>query len=125
MYEEDLIDVVGTHYTDYPMGRDFFHSLYRMHKDALADGAKQAIDAIFGPLDTNDNDNKNGNDNNKNKSISPLFSLLAIIPIGIGIFFYIAWMKQKKSSNDAVIEDKKQVNLTPNRNLIPSDLERS
>lgn len=55
--EETIVTDVSTHYTDYAIGRDFFHELYRMHRDALSDGARKAIDKIFGPEGDESNSN--------------------------------------------------------------------
>ena len=62
--EELVATDVSTHYTDYAIGRDFFHELYRMHRDALSDGARKAIDKIFGPESGDVSSSSNNDDNN-------------------------------------------------------------
>jgi hypothetical protein len=94
-YEEEIISLIGTHYTDYPMGRDFFHSFYRMHKDALADGAKKALDEIFGPLesvsDDEDDQNEEKSSNDDSQEIPRVYlGFLGILFIpGLMIGFYL------------------------------------
>lgn len=106
-----------------------------MHKDALADGAKLAIDKIFGALPTNDDDsgkdNKNDSNNNSNSNITinkkylPLLSLL-IIPIGLSVFGLIVWMRESSSSTSTKrVDEKKEVYLSSNHNLIGADVEKS
>ena len=46
--EEAIINTVGKHFIDLPMGTAFFHDVTRMHHDALMDGATLACDKIFG-----------------------------------------------------------------------------
>lgn len=87
------------------MGRDFFHSLYRMHKDALADGAKLALDQIFGPLpeatddDGNNEDNGNGSDKNNSSSSWNYWWLLALLFIpGLMIGIYFGMRNRRKKT---------------------------
>jgi hypothetical protein len=94
-YEEEIISLIGTHYTDYPMGRDFFHSFYRMHKDALADGAKKALDEIFGPLESvsddedDQNEEKSSNDDSQEIPRAYLGFLGILFIPGLMIGFYL------------------------------------
>ena len=46
--EESIINTVGKHFIDEPMGTAFFHDAARMHHDALMDGATLACNKIFG-----------------------------------------------------------------------------
>lgn len=133
LYEEEIIDVIGTHYNDYPMGRDFFHSLYRMHKDALADGAKKALDVIFGPLeeqtddDNDDNNQQNGDSNDSNGNSAKYFAILGLLFVPgllIGAYFGL-----KRGNNRRRRSLSREIDITTNTstNIIhatKTDIER-
>jgi hypothetical protein len=108
VYEEDVMDVIGTHYTDYPMGRDFFHSMYRMHKDALADGAKKALDKIFGtapsPTPVNDDDQEEegkggkGDDQDTSEKLLWLLALLFVPGVVVGGWVGMRIQRQRQQT---------------------------
>ena len=77
--EEMVVNDIATHYTDYPMGRDFFHSLYRMHSDALADGSQKAIDKIFGPEESFDSTTTSGDNGSDDKDQVFFWKVLALV----------------------------------------------
>jgi hypothetical protein len=92
--EEMVAEDVSAHYTDMPIGRDFFHDVYRMHKDALADGAKKALDKIFGPeaaaeAESEDSDEDSG-DNAVLiwKTVSIALLILLVIAVSLSLWLF-------------------------------------
>jgi hypothetical protein len=128
VYEEDVMDAVATHYTDYPMGRDFFHSMYRMHKDALADGAKRALNKIFGPIANDEESDDNQEQQNKGKNSSDtdnseiylgLLALLFVPGVMIGVYVGMTHRQrqQTRAQKEIDISISSNSNVTTNNTL--------
>ena len=108
-YEEMAIDDVATHYVDFNIGRDFFHELYRMHRDALADGATKALDKLFGPLPSSSDETSSSGDDDDD--YDDLFHTKDVV-IGVLVFVVTAllltvgalWAKLRARERDTEAE---------------------
>jgi hypothetical protein len=109
--EEWLFDDVATHYVDFQIGRDFFHDLHRMHRDALADGATKALNKIFGSLPTSaDTANNGGNDEDDDTykttshiviAVLVLLQVMSLLVIGVLVYR----VKGCSGERDSVVGD--------------------
>lgn len=72
---------MATHYVDFQIGRDFFHDLHRMHRDALADGATKALDVLFGPISTSPETSDSDDKDDESQSYSAFYVVIGVLVV--------------------------------------------
>mmetsp|Transcript_5152 Transcript_5152/g.7891 ORF Transcript_5152/g.7891 Transcript_5152/m.7891 type:complete len:411 (-) Transcript_5152:122-1354(-) len=104
--EEMISQDVGTHYTDFPIGQHFFHDLYRMHRDALADGARKAVDKIFGPQETSEPEDipyDTGSDDDEVHLYWKYIAMSSLVALGFAMVGLAVQLKRLNSAK-AILE---------------------
>lgn len=78
-----MLKTVKTHLSDFHIAEDFFHDIYRMHRDALADGATAALDELFGPQDDDETDTHHGSGGGDDDDVFTAEGIVLGVSVGV------------------------------------------